>query len=176
MAHIVDLFVLFFLHVGTRRVFVAGITTSPNSEWVTRQARNASMQMANWNLPAKFLLIDHDSNFTDDFDSVFEADGTEVMRVGPMAPNLNAYAERFAQTLRRECLDHFIVLGESHLRHITKEFVSHYNEERPHQGKDNVPLPDADRNEPTTLPFPTSEIHCKERLGGLLKHYHRSAA
>ncbi len=138
------------------------------------------MQMGEWNLPARFLLLDHDTKFTKSFDAVFEAESTEVKRVGPLAPNMNAYAERWVQTARNECLDHFLILGEAHLRHVMKEFVDHYNEERPHQSRGNVPLPDAvaddEAKEPRILPFPTGEVRCKERLGGLFKHYHRVAA
>jgi putative transposase len=170
----VDLYVLFFIHVGNRRVFVSGVTANPDSAWVSQQASNATMQMAEWGLPARFLLLDHDAMFTRDFDRVFEAEGTEVKRVGPVAPNLNAYAERWAQSLRTECLDHFVVLGEGHLRHILKEYLEHYNRERPHQAKGNVPLPDAD--EPRILQFPAGEVACRERLGGLFRHYHRQTA
>jgi len=63
-----------------------------------------------------------------------------VKRVGPVAPNLNAYAERWVQSLRAECLDHLVICGESHLRHVLKEYLEHYNSERPHQAKGNVPL------------------------------------
>ena len=170
----VDLHLLFFIHVGSRRAFVAGITPNPTGEWTAQQARNASMQMAEWGLPATHLILDHDTKFTDSFDAVFKADGCEAKRVGPMAPNMNPFAERFAQTLRHELLDHFIILGEKHLQHITKEFLEHYNEERPHQGVGNVPLSKAAAKskepEPTTLSFASSKIQCKERLGGLIKH------
>jgi len=178
----VDLYLLFFIHVGSRRAFIVGTTPNPTGEWTAQQARNASMQMADWGLPATHLLIDHDTKFTNQFDAVFQTENCEVKRVGPLAPNLNAFAERFAQTLRHELLDYFIILGEKHLRYITKAFMEHYNEERPHQGIGNVPLPKAATKskekepEPTTLPFPSGKIQCKERLGGLLKHYHREAA
>jgi putative transposase len=117
----VDQFVLFFIHVGTRRVVASGVTANPDAAWVARQARNASIEMEELGLPARFLLLDYDAKFTREFDAVFEAEGTEVKRVGPVAPNLNAYAERWVQSLRQECLDHFVVLGENHLRHILKE-------------------------------------------------------
>jgi putative transposase len=175
----VDLYLLFFVHVGTRRVIAAGVTANPDAAWVSQQARNASMAMADLGLPPRLLLIDHDTKFVGGFDAVFEAEGTEVKRVGPVAPNLNAYAERWAQSLRQECLDHFLILGEGHLRHLIQEYVEHFNQERPHQARGNVPLPDAqaaDAGEPPVLKFPKGEVRCRERLGGLLKHYHRAAA
>jgi hypothetical protein len=67
------------------------------------------------------------------------------------------------------------ILGEKHPARIVKEFVAPSNEERPHQAEGNVPLPDADQV-PVILKFPSREVKCRERLGGLLKHYHRAAA
>jgi putative transposase len=179
LAGFIDLFVLFFIHVGTRRVIVSGVTANPGSAWATQQARNTTMQVEEWGLPARFLLLDYDSKFSGEFDAVFAADGTEVKRVGPVAPNLNAYAERWAQSLRTECLDHFLILGEGHLRHVITEYVKHHNTERPHQARGNLPLPDAaveDAGEPRVLPLSLGQVKCRERLGGLLRHYYRAAA
>ena len=106
---------------------------------------------------------------------IFESEQVEIVRVGPKAPNLNAFAERFIQTLRQELLDHFIVCGEKHLRHLLTEFVTHsYHNERPHQNLGNQPpcQPSAE-----ILPFVKDQkIECRERLGGHLKHYYRHAA
>jgi putative transposase len=176
---VVELYLLFFLHIGSRRVIVSAPTANPDAAWVAQQARNASTQMQEWGLSASWLIRDGDRKFQEGFDAVFEGQGTVVQRVGPRAPNMNAYAERWVQTLRTECLDHFLILGESHLAHLVREFVEHYHQERPHQAKGNVPLPVAaadDAGEPRTLPFPTDEVKCRKRLGGLLKHYYREAA
>jgi putative transposase len=81
----VDLFALFFIHLGTRRVIVTGVTANPDSAWVTQQARNVSMEMDDLGLPARILLLDHDTKFTRSFDAVFRADGCELNRVGPDA-------------------------------------------------------------------------------------------
>ena len=88
---------------------------------------------------------------------------------------MNAFAERWVQALRTECLDHFLVVGERHLAHIVKEF-EHYHGERPHQGVGNVPLCEAGEDGPPVLRFPSGEVRCRERLGGLLKHYYRAVA
>jgi putative transposase len=170
---IVDVFVLFFLHPGSRKAFVAGVSASPSPTWVKQQARNATMRMEELGRPPRYLLIDHDGKYTKAFDAVFGAEGATVQRVGPRAPNLNAHAERFAQTLRQECLDHFVIFGEKHLRHLLSEFLTHYNAERPHQGIGNVPL---DGEPPAILKFPSGWVRCRKRLGGLLRHYHRAAA
>lgn len=175
-AGFVDLYLLFFIRIGTRKVIISNPTANLNSEWVTQQARNAAMTMDDWNFRMTHLIIDHDTKFTSHFDAVFEAEDAEIKRVGPLAPNMNAYVERFVQTLRRECLDHFIVCSEKHLRHLVKEFIAHYHEERPHQGRGNVPLAVDDPDHPPVLQFPNGKIECRERLGGLLKHYYRAAA
>lgn len=134
------------------------------------------MQMAEWGLPPSRILIDYDSKFPRSFDAVFAAEGAKVQRVGPPAPNLNSVIERFLQSVRRESLDHFVVCGEGHLRHLLREYLAYYNSERPHQAKGNEPLPEADREEPSVVSFPSGEIQCRERLGGLLRHYYRDAA
>jgi putative transposase len=193
----VDLHLLFFIHIGSRRVFVSSAAAHPDSEWVTQQARNVSMQMEEWGLTASMLIIDRDTKFTKSFDAVFQVNGTEMKRVGPQSPNMNAYAERFVQTLKTECIDHFVVCGEKHLNHIVREFVTHYHEERPHQSRGNVPLNVALANEkksgatlakaddakptreddaPRILKLPSKKVKCRERLGGILKHYYREAA
>jgi hypothetical protein len=81
------------------------------------------------------------------------------------------------QAVKTECLDHFVVCGERHLRHLVREFVAHYHAERPHQALGNVPLPAAaSAGDPPILPFPRGPVRCRTRLGGLLRHYHRAAA
>src|SRR4051812_36041623 len=106
------------MHIGSRRVIVSNPTANPDSAWVTQHARNAAMQMQDWDTGETHLLIDNDPKFADGFDAVFKAEGCEVQRVGPRAPNMNAYAERWVQSLRTECLDHFLILGENHLAYL----------------------------------------------------------
>lgn len=172
----VDLHLLFFIHIGSRRAFVSSPTANPDSAWVTQQARNVSMEIAELGLGITHLVTDWDTKFPGSFRTVFEAEDVQLIRVGPRKPNMNPYSERFAQTLRKECLDHFVVCGEKHLNHIVREFLIHYHEERPHQSRDNLPLCDADAEEPRILKFPSGEVKCRERLGGLLRHYYREAA
>jgi transposase InsO family protein len=90
----------------------------------------------------------------------------------PRSPNLNAYAERWVRSVKEECLSRFILFSEHSLSHILKEYVAHYHQERPHQGKGNVVLlsaPDQDSAR-------QGSIQCRQRLGGLLKYYARDAA
>lgn len=128
------------------------------------------MGLTEQGLPITHLLRDRDGKFAGLFDTILKAQDAEVVKLPPRSPNLNAYAERWVQSIQTECLDHFIVCGEDHLTHIAKEYVEHYNTERPHQGKDNEPLAKL------PPPNPDGQIMCKERVGGLLKHYYRKAA
>jgi len=86
---------------------------------------------------------------------------------------MNALTECWVQSIKQECLDHFVIFGEAHLRQLVAEYVAHYNEERPHQGKDNDLL--SGIPDPPILKLSAAEIVCDERLGGLLKHYRPAA-
>jgi putative transposase len=116
------------------------------------------------------VLHDSDTKFTKQFREILKAEGLRPKKLIPVSPNLNAYCERFIQTIQQECLDHFVVVGESQLNYIVREFLRHYHEERPHQGLGNVP---PSRRAPANG---DGEIVCRERLGGILKHYERWAA
>ena len=122
----VDLSVLFFIHPGTRKVLVGGVGANPDAAWMKQQARNATLQMEEMGHPVTHRIIDHDGKYAKEFDAIFEAEDAKVQRVGPRAPNLNARAERFVQSLKTECLDHFCIFGEKHLRHLLNEFVGRY--------------------------------------------------
>jgi putative transposase len=86
------------------------------------------------------------------------------------SPNLNAFAERFVESAKAECLDRMVRLGEGHLRAAVREFVDHYHQQRPHQGLGNELIA------PKTTVIGTGQVRCRERLGGLLKFYYREAA
>ena len=168
---LIDYFILFFIHVDSRRIYVSGISPHPNAAWVAQQARNFSMHVAEQGQEASHLIHDCDTKFTDHFDGILEAEGVDIVKTVPVSPNLNAYAERWCQSLQVECLDNFVVLGEKHLRYLVSEFVTYYNRERPHQSLGNKPLTQTSKDPPSS----TGEILCQERLGGLLRHYYRKA-
>lgn len=175
----VDCFLLFFIHVDSRRVWCSPATAHPTGAWVAQQARNFCMHLAETKQTITHLLRDRDGKFTDQFDAIIKTSGTSggsggtVRRLPVRSPNLNAFAERWVQSLRVECLDHFVILGERHLDHLVSEYIDYYHRHRPHQGNDNDTL------DPAPRPIAIQEgdrVLCEERLGGLLKHYHRQAA
>jgi putative transposase len=174
----VTYYVLFFIHLKTRRVHIAGMTPSPDGVWMAQIARNMSMVFAEE--PAAFqpthIIRDRDSKFTAQFCSILETDGIQFRPIPPRSPNLNPFAEAWIGRTRAECLNWFIVFGEAHLRHILGCWLTHYHSQRPHQGMGNVPiLTDTPAPKPVAQ-FQIDDIVCHESLGGLLKHYERRAA
>jgi putative transposase len=128
------LYVLFFIHLSSRRVVLAGVTANPDSGWVTQQARNVAMDLNDQDFAVRILLRDHDAKFTASFDEVFCSEAAEVIRTPIRAPKANAYAERWVQTVRAECLDWTLVFGRYHLQWLLRGYVRHYNQQRPHRG------------------------------------------
>ncbi|TWT39524.1 integrase core domain-containing protein [Blastopirellula retiformator] len=135
-----DLYLLIFLHVESRQVYIAPSTFHPNEEWAMQQAEAFLEHVKSVDLPIETLMHDRDKKFTAKVDDAFQAADIRVVKSAYRSPNTNAFVERFIQTLQRECLDHFVVFGEQHMDYLVKEFVGFYHAERPHQGKDNSPL------------------------------------
>jgi putative transposase len=168
------LYVLVFIQLSTRRVIAAGVTAHPDTAWVTQQARNAAMDLDDRGVSIRFLLRDHDAKFTRSFE-VFGSEGGQVLRTPIRAPKANAYAERWVQTVRAECLDWTLVLGRRHLVRLLRAYVRHYNQQRPHRGLAlAVPEPEArERGSPHVNP---GEVRRRDVLGGLIHEYHEVAA
>ncbi len=162
------LYVLFFIEIGTRRVHLAGITSHPTGAWVSQQPRN--LAIAGTLDEPRFLIRDHDAKFTRVFDAVFESEEIRVIRTPVRAPVANAYAERFVQTVRRECLDWVLIGGQRHLRRVLVAYLDHYHAERPHRGLGLRP-PDLPTDRPST-----GQIERRDRLSGLIHEHYRTAA
>jgi len=163
-------YVLFFIELDTRKVYVTGITARPTGVWVVQQARNLTMALIERALPVKFLIRDRDAKFTSSFDEVFRAEGIRIIRTPVRAPRANAFAERFVRTVRRECLDRTLIFGRRHLERVLAEYVAHYNGHRPHRALgQQAPLlpsipPAADHPAPTRL-------HRSDAAFGLIHEY-----
>jgi putative transposase len=172
-----DCFVLAFIQVGSRRVFVRPCTRTPDAVWVQQQAAAFIRRLGEvGQKPADTILFrDRDGKYARPFDETLAEAGVDVRKTPVRSPNMAAYIERWGQSLRVECLDRILALGETHLNHIVQSYVDYYNHLRPHQSLGNRPLPEANEPEPPILPFPEGGVVCEQRLGGLLKHYRRSA-
>ena len=166
------LYVLFFMHLGTRRVLAAASTTEPNSAWVTQQARNLSWKLAEEGINVRILIHDRDRKFATSFDGVLGAEGARVILTPLQAPKANAHAERWVGSVRRECLDWMLILNQRHLESVLSEYCAHYNGERPHRSRSL--RPPASRGDPAIGLEGT--IRRRARLGGLLSDYSRLAA
>jgi putative transposase len=162
------LFVLCFIGLHTRRVFVAGCTEHPSAAWITQQARNLAWHWHEAERRPTLLIQDRDAKFPAAFDAVFRAEDVRVVRTPLRVPRANAVAERWAGTARRECLDWLLILGERHLEQVLGEYVVHYNAARPHRAL-QLRAPLAHRHLDRTRPV--EEIIRRDRLGGLIHEY-----
>src|ERR1700682_923735 len=163
------LYVLMFVHLGTRRVLAAACTSEPSGEWVTQQARNLAWQLDEEGIELSIMLHDRDRKFSGAFDRVFESGGARVVLTPLMAPQANAHAERWIGSCRRDSLDWMLIASGGHLRRVLREYVDHYNDERPHRSCEL--RPPTGRDDPGR-PGASETIKRSVRLGGLLSHYH----
>ena len=168
---LVRVMVLFVIELPTRKVEIAGICPQPDRVWTTQNSRSLSDDVDCFLVGKKHLIHDRDPLFTRGFQETLAAAGVRTVRLPARSPNLNAYAERFVRSIKESYLDRMILFGERSLRRAVQEFVAHYHYERNHQGLDKeLIFPEK------TAAKPSAPIECRQRLGGLLKYYHRQAA
>jgi len=163
--------VLFFLDLSTRQVEIAGLASTVNRLWMGQIGRKVTDAVDGILNGKRYLIHDRDPLFTAEFLSLLAGVGIESVKLPPRSPNLNAQAERFVRSIKKSCLDCLILFGEESLRTAVTQFVTHYPQERPHQGLGNRFL----RPEPGHLRN-TGVIQQHQRLGGLLNYYYRKAA
>lgn len=163
--------VLFVLRLMTREVHIAGIVREPGEQWMKQMARNLTDSSDGFLRGCRFLIHDRSALFSEQFRTILESGGVEPVRLPARSPNLNAFAERFVRSIRESCLERVVMMGESSLRRAISEFVSHYHQERNHQGLGNTII------RPEFSEFPTTgRVHSRTRLGGMLRYYYREAA
>jgi hypothetical protein len=151
-------YVLFFIHLETRRVNLAGFTPYPDQAWMEQQARNMTMEQ--WG--CRYLLHDRDTKFCESFRELIESGSVKPIRLPARSPNLNSYAERWVRSVKEECLAKLILLGEASLRRALQQYTVHYHQESNHQGRGNrilFPLQTEVRRD-------AGAVRCRERLGG----------
>ncbi len=137
---LVTYYVLFFIHLESRRVDIAGITVHPDEPWMKQMARNVTMEGCGILRDCRYLLHDRDTKYTQSFRAIIASGRVEPLALPARSPNLNAYAERWVRSVKEECLSKVILFGERSLRRALNEYVEHYHAERNHQGKGNVLL------------------------------------
>src|SRR5881397_1905100 len=135
---LVTYYVLFFIHLGSRKVQIAGVTPHPNEAWMVQVARNLTMEEWGFLSPGQYLIHDRDGKYCPAFQQIIDDAGITRVPLPPRSPNLHAYAERWVRSVKDEALSRLILFGEAFLRHALHEYVEHYHHERNHQGKGNV--------------------------------------
>jgi putative transposase len=125
------IFAFFIVDVNTKRVVHVGVTRAPTEEWTAQQLR----EVTPFGSGPQLLIRDGDTKYGAAFDGVAEGADIEIVQIAPCAPRMNSVCERFLGGIRRECLDHIIILGEDHLRRVLRRYTEQYfNTCRPHQG------------------------------------------
>lgn len=159
------IFAFFIINLGTREVLHVSATRAPTQQWTAQQLRTATP----FGRGPRFLIRDRECKFGAEFDRAAQALGTRVIKTAVRAPDMNATCERFLGSVRRECLDHVIVLSERHLFAVLAHYVCFFNDARPHQALDQN-SPSGTR--PATL---DGDVIAFPVLGGLHHDYQRAA-
>jgi transposase InsO family protein len=171
------LYVLVFMQIETRRIVGVGVSPNPDGTWVTQQARNLVMDLDEDPQPClRFLLRDRDAKYCRSFDAVFATEGIQVVLTPYKTPQANGHIERLIGGVRREVLDHVLILGQRQLVDVLRDYVGHHNSHRPHRGLGLRRPGDVGRPIPSAGPARPEAIKRREILGGLIHEYHARAA
>ena len=163
--------IFFVIKLKTRTVHIAGISPNPTGKWMKQLARNLSDAEDVFLGGISYLILDRDPLYTAAFRGMLDDCAVKCLRLPARSPNLNAYAERFVLSIKSECMNHLIPMNEQQLRRAVRQYMAHYHQERAHQGLGNQRIGPVGKVPDTAAP-----VHRRERLGGLLSHYHRRAA
>jgi putative transposase len=153
------------MELKTRWIVHSTVSISPTDEWTAQQLREAT----SWGQGPKYLLHDRDSKYASHYSAVATGSGIQELRTPYRAPRANGVCERFMGSLRRECLDHTLILHRKHLTRVVKEYTQYFNQERPHQGIGQRIPNFYDR----PVSNPTGNISSRAILGGLHHSYFR---
>jgi len=172
-------YVLFVLHLGTRRILLAEATFSPRGQWMRQMGRNLLMVCDDLGLTPQIVVHDRDGLLVHDLDVTLGTAGVEIVKTPFRAPDANAHAERWVGSVTRECLDQLILVGLGSLQRTLRIYREFFNGHRPHQGIANrIPGRQSARelNHTCDLPEGKLTVECEQFLGGLLNSYYRKAA
>jgi transposase InsO family protein len=166
---LVTYYAVFVIELHSRRVRIGGTTRCPDTAFVLQAMRELTDVVDGVLGPGRLLICDRDPKWSRAVEAFLDHEGVRIIRIPPRAPNCNAYAERFVRSIKQECLDRVILLGERHLRRVVAEFVAHYHAERNHQGLGNELI------EPLGRPNVVGPVRRRQRMGGMLNYYYRAA-
>jgi len=161
--------VFFVIELSTRKVFFAPIKPQPDGTYMEQVARILTDCEDGFLKGKKYLIHDRDTLYTNEFHSILKSSGVKPLKLPPRSPDLNSYAERFVKSIKEECLNHLVLSSVKQLEYAINQYCDYYHHERIHQSLGRIIEPVHKTNE-------EAEIVCIERLGGLLKSYHRLAA
>ena len=166
---LVTYYTMFIIELQSRRVHVAGSTRYPDEAFMMQAIRDVANPIDDVLANGCFLICDRDRKWSRAVLEFLEQEGVRIIQTPFRAPNCNAYAERFVRSIKEECLDRVIPLGERHLRHTIAEFVAHYHLERSHQGIGNELIQSLRRADGQ------GRVRRRQRIGGMLNYYYRAA-
>jgi len=156
---------MFVMEIATRRVYFTGCTANPDEPWMVQMARNLSDAEDGFLRRKKFLVMDRDAKFSEEFRATLQQVGIEAVRLPHRSPNLTPHIERFMRSLKDECLHRLIFFGQKPIQAAAVSFLAHYRRERNHQGLDNRLIDPGEE-----VGRIAGEVECRERLGGILRY------
>jgi len=161
--------VFFVIELISRKVYFAPIKLQPDGKYMKQVARLLT-DYDGFLAGKRYLIHDRDPLYkTEGFRDILKSSGIEPVKLPARSPDLNCYAERFVKSVKYECLNHLILSSVEQLEYVLKQYCQYYHHERIHQSLGRI-------IEPKHVLDNRAEIQCVERLGGLLKSYHRLAA
>ena len=168
---LVTYYVLFVFSIADRVVDIAGVTNRPDESWMLQIGRHLLDAEDGVLAGKRYLIVDRDTKYSKRIRDFIAEGGAEVIRLPPLSPNLNAFAERFVRSIKEECFTKMIFVGQGSLGRALTGYMTHFDEERNHQGLGNRLI----RGYPAVAASDAS-IHRRTRLGGMLSYYDRIAA
>ncbi|MGW5866574.1 integrase core domain-containing protein [Streptomyces sp. NPDC055239] len=159
------------MEVRTRTMHILDVTAHPTAARATQQARQLLRHLGDRTADFTHHIRDRDAKFTAALDAVFASEDITVIKIPPRSPNCNPHAERLIRSVRDECTNRILLYDRSHTEKILHDYAKHFNDHRPHQGRNQL----APRDDPDVIPLPTPRIPRHQAVGSLTNEYHRAS-